>query len=187
MKKDMLSVEKMLEIESWIEKNAIDVSNDSLRDQSLLKNLGLKLEYVSQEEFSPDTEAELTPIEEKSYFGLIRINKKYIDTGFAYMHEVMHYLMDVGRGKRVCSVFSRKTKGNTLDEHEQVINYATAAAILKYKDIKDCIIEYDRSSPKMDELAFVSRICKKYNQEQRTVIRRIREVRQLMKKRMSTY
>jgi hypothetical protein len=84
-------------------------------------------------------------------------------------------------------VFSRKTRGNTEDEHEQEVNYAAAAAILKYKDMKNFILEYDQTKPKMDELLFVHNICKKYNQETTTVIRRIKEVRTLMKRRMANY
>ena len=187
MRNKTLQVEKMLEIENWIESMHDTIFCDSISDEGLLKKLNLKLEYVNQDEFAPHTEAELCPCNDEGYFGLIRVNKKYINNRFAYMHEIIHYLLDVGLGKRVEKVFSRKTRGNTADEHEQEVNYATAAAILKYKDMKDAILEYDRSKPKMDELLFVRNICKKYNQETTTVIRRVKEVRTLMKKRMANY
>ena len=165
MRNKTLQVEKMLEIENWIESMNDSIFCDSMTDEGLLKKLNLKLEYVNQDEFDPHTEAELCPCDEERYFGLIRVNKKYINSRFAYMHEIIHYLLDVGMGKRVEKVFSRKTKGNTADEHEQEVNYAAAAAILKYQKMKDCILKYDRSRPKMDELSFVHSICKEYNQE----------------------
>lgn len=74
-------------------------------------------------------------------------------------------------------------KLNLKDEQE--INYATAATILKYKEMKEFILKYDNSKPKMDELKFVQDICRIYGQEATTVIRRIKEVRMLMKKRMT--
>lgn len=187
MRNKTLQVEKMLEIENWIDSMHNSIFSDSLTDEGLLKKLNLKLEYVDQDKFSPHTEAELRPCDDEKYFGLILLNKKYINNRFAYMHEIIHYLLDVGLGKQVEKVFSRKTRGNTIDEHEQEVNYAAAAVILKYKDMKDAILEYDRSKPKMDELLFVHSICKKYNQETTTVIRRIKEVRTLMKKRMVNY
>ena len=186
MKKNTLDIEKMLEIEEWIDNISI-IIDESIFNEDLLKKLNLKLEYVNQNNFAPHTEAELCSCDDGKHFGLIRINKKYINTRFAYMHEVIHYLMDVGIGNKVINVFSRKTKGKTIDEHEQEINYATAAVILKYKDMKKYILEYDDSKPKMDELKFVNNICKKYEQEPTTVILRIKEVRMLMQKRMSKY
>lgn len=187
MKSKTLEPEKMIEIEEWIENIQANVVGEAITDEKLLKKLKLKLEYVNQDEFEPHTEAELCPCEDENYFGLIRINKKYINTRFAYMHEIIHYLRDVGLGKKVNKVFSRKTRGNTIDQHEQEVNYATAATILKYRDIKDVILAYDKSRPKMDELMLVNRICEQYSQEPTTVIRRIKEVRTLMKKRMPNY
>ena len=187
MKKHILAIEKMLEIENWIEEVNSSIIGTDIPDEKLLEKLNLKLEYVSQDEFAPDTEAELCPCNEEGYLGLIRVSKKYINTKLAYVHEIIHYLKDVGIGNKVEKIYARNTKGNTRDSHEQEVNYATAATILKYKDMKKYIVAYDQSKPKMDELKFVNDICIKYGQERTTVIRRIQEVRLLMKKRMSTY
>ena len=187
MKNEMLSIEKMLEIETWIDNVQSSILHDFIENENLLQKLNLKLEYVDQKDFPANTEAELRPCEDKNYYGLIRLNNNYVNTRFAYMHEIIHYLMDVGFGNYVTKVFSRRTKGNTIDNHEQEINYATAATILRYSQMKDIILKYDRSKPKMDELAMVNDICKEYGQEQTTVIRRVQEVRKLMKKRMTSY
>lgn len=187
MKRNILPIDKMLEIEEWIEDNYELIIGEAVPDKNLLKKLNLKLEYVSQDNFGPNTEAELRPCEDGEHFGLIRVNNKHINTRFAYVHEIIHYLKDVGLGNKVTKVYTRKTKGNTIDLHEQEVNYATAAAILKYQDMKDLILSYDRSKPKMDELELVHKICDNYGQERTTVIRRIQEVRILMKKRMPKY
>ena len=187
MKNKTLPIEKMLEIENWIEEIYDTIISNSMTDECLLKKLNLKLEYIDQNKFKPYIEAELCPSEDLNYNGLIRVNKKYINIRFAYMHEIIHYLRDVGFGNRVEKVFERKTRGNTKDQHEQEVDYATAATILRYKVMKDIILNYDRSKPKRDELLLIYDICDKYNQEPTTVIRRIKEVRILMKRRMASY
>lgn len=187
MRKHILDIDKMIEIEDWIDEISSTIIETDIPDEKLLEKLNLKLEYVDQDKFEPDTEAELRPCSEYDYFGLIRVSKKYINTKFAYIHEIIHYLKDVGVGNRVEKIYARKTKGNTKDDHEQEVNYATAAIILKYQDMKKYIVTYDKSKPKLDELKFINEICENYGQERTTVIRRIKEVRKLMKKRMSTY
>ena len=122
MKKKMLSIDRMIEIEDWIEKMQSTISSGSLDSVGLLKELKLKLDYVDQKDFPTDTEAELRPCNDDQYNGLIRLNKSFAKTRFAYMHEIIHYLMDVGIGNKVTTVFSRKTKGNTTDYHEQEVN-----------------------------------------------------------------
>lgn len=183
----MLAIDKMLEIEDWIDEVYSKIVEADIPDENTLKSLKLKLEYIDQDKFDQETEAELCPTDENGYLGLIRVSRKYLHSKFAYVHEIIHYLKDVGIGNRVEKVYARRTKGNTQDNHEQEVNYATAATILKYKDMKKIIVEYDKSKPKMDELKFVEDLCIKYGQERTTVIRRIREVRSLMKKRMTTY
>ena len=181
MKKNKLTIEKMIEIEKLIEKMQSEFSCQSITDKEFLNELNLKLEYVSPDEFPNDTEAELCPSEDESYLGLIRVNNKFANTRFAYVHELIHYLMDVGIGNKVTQSYARKTKGQTTDPHEQEINYATAAAILNRQYIEEILVAYDTSKPKMDELKMVNDICKQYEQNRTTVIRRIQEVRKLMK------
>lgn len=179
--KKMIPIEKMQEIEDWLHDNE-QYFNVGIDEQELLYRLKLKVEYLDDGCFHPNTEAELCATDDVAYNGLIRINKKYNKGRFACIHEIIHYLQDVGIGNKVVKTYARKTKGNTTDQHEQEINYTAAAAILKYDMMKSRIYKYDTTRPKMDELKFVNDICVEYNQNRTTVIRRIREVRALMKK-----
>ena len=178
----MIPVEDMIKLEAWIDEN---INNSDIAscesDSKLSKKLQLKVEYVNPEKLSKCTEAELAPIDDAAYMGIIRINNRNQHSSFSYMHEIIHYLHDVGRGNRVTQVFERKEKGKTKNDHEQHINYLTAGNIMKYRDIKKALQLYDKSSPKMDEIKFINDLCKKYDQERVAVIRRIREVRKISK------
>lgn len=57
------------------------------------------------------------------------------------------------------------------------------AHIMPFDEIHAAIIEYDNSSPKMDELKFVSDLCKKYDVRRSDVIDRIQYVRRILKRR----
>ena len=50
MRNKTLQVEKMLEIENWIESMHDTIFCDSISDEGLLKKLNLKLEYVEKVE-----------------------------------------------------------------------------------------------------------------------------------------
>ena len=179
LKRRVLPIKDMIVLEDWLDEIKTSLGYTSLLEQALSKELGLKVEYVPDCDLPNDTEAELRPIDDERFFGLIRISNKYQGTVFSYMHEIMHYLKDVGIGNRVTTVFTRKIKGKTDSEHEQHINYATAAAIMPYQEIKDALKKYDVSRPRMDELKFIADLCAKYRQDRTAVIRRIQEVRRL--------
>ncbi len=178
--KKMLPVGKMEELETWLSDNGPE---PGLSEQSLSEALNLKVEYVSPNELEDHTEAELRPIADSAYNGLIRVNSRERDERFAYLHEIMHYLRDVGKGNRVQQVFTRKSKGRTENQHEQEINYMTAAYRMPYTKMELALREYDCASPKMDEVRFVSGLAAAYHMSSETVIRRIREVRALKKHR----
>lgn len=180
LRKKMLSVKTMVELENWLESLPDDIQDlfDD-NDMRLPKRLKLKVEYVPASKLPPDTEAELRPIEDESYNGLIRICDSLKNSSFPYMHEIIHYLRDVGMGNRVKRVFARKRTGKTDTEDEQYVNYLTSSAIMRYRDMKKYIEEYDNSHPKMDELKFVNTICDRYGQDRVAVIRKIAEVRKL--------
>ena len=59
--------------------------------------------------------------------------------------------------------------------------YFNKACFLPFDEIKEELIKYDKSSPKMDELRFVNVLSKKYNVDIDTIISRIQEIRQLTK------
>ena len=177
-RKKTLPVNRMIELEKWINTLPPQIQSH-LGDSELPQMLSLKMEYVNKLQLPPDAEAELCPSTDEAYNGLIRIDEKLKNTSFPYMHEIIHYLRDVGIGNRVTRCFQRKTTGKTEDISEQDTNYCAAASVMRYSEIKDLLIEYDKTHPKMDELAFVDSICKKYKQDRVAVMRRIVEVRQL--------
>lgn len=59
--------------------------------------------------------------------------------------------------------------------------YFNKACFLPFDELKEELIKYDKSSPKMDELRFVNALSKKYNVDIDTIISRIKEIRQIMK------
>lgn len=183
LRNKILPTEKIIELENWFDALPEEISS-SLDDKDLPQKLGLKVEYVGTKAMDPDVEAELRPIDDTQYNGLIRISSTQKNTLFPYMHEIIHYLRDVGMGNRVQQVFTRKTTGKTETEDEQYVNYLTAGAVMRYQEIKKLLEQYDKSKPKMDEMAFVESICEKYKQDRVAVIRRIGEVRRLRNSRM---
>lgn len=178
-KKNALSVEDMVEMEKWLEDECIPTIGNNVSESIVSEKLKLKVEYTSPSNLAPHVEAELRPIDDSEYNGLIRVNTDLMGKTFAYLHEIIHYLRDVGIGNKVDKVFTRKAQGHTESVHEQKINYATAAYIIPYNEIEQSIREYDASRPKMDELEFVNSFCNRYNQSRDVVIRRIQEVRRI--------
>lgn len=153
----------------------------SADDSRLSEKLRLKVEYVT--DMADDNEAELLPIADNNYYGLIRLRKELKKYKFAYIHEIIHYIFDVGYGNRVTKCYARKKKGKTKDREEQKTNYMTAAYIMPAEEIEKELEQYDHTIPKMDELAFISGLKTRYEQNETAVIRRIREVRRLAKSR----
>lgn len=160
----------------------------------LCKQLNLKVEYYDDDDSTKDSELEnegvkleknkeamLTHCEDENYNGLIVLRRKLESFKFACIHEIIHYIFDVGYGEKVpvdvC--YSRGETGKTIGIKEQGTNYLTAAYIMPYDEIAEEIKEYDNSKPKMDELKFLRNLELKYEQSRLAVIRRIREVRRL--------
>lgn len=175
--KRRLTLEEMLDSEKWIEKNWNTAMEGCKNYSDLAKKLGLFVEYIPANELGNGIEAVLAPSNSKHYNGVIRINNEYRNINFSFVHELIHYLSDVGIGNPVTCQFTRKKKGSDKTHHEQIIDFRAAAATMKYQEIKKDIIRYDKSKPKLDELRFIDELCKKYSQEPASVLRRIREVR----------
>ena len=177
--KKSFTVEEMEAMEHELKASILHELKLNAEDSQLSDKLGLKVEYVT--EMEDDNEAELLPIPGDSYYGLIRVRKELEKYKFAYIHEVIHYIFDVGYKNKVNQCFSRKRKGKTESPEEQRINYKTAAYIMPLEQIAEELRKYDHSSPKMDELRFIHDLQTRYEQSETAVIRRIREVRKLMK------
>lgn len=178
-RKKGFTVAEMAEMENALKNSSLCLMKLDAADEELSDKLGLKVEYVTN--MADDNEAELLPIENGDYYGLIRVRKELKKYKFAYVHEIIHYIFDVGCGNKVTKCFSRKKKGRTDSPEEQRINYMTAAYIMPVEQIKKELYEYDHSVPKMDELAFIRTLQMRYEQSETAVIRRIREVRKLSK------
>lgn len=177
-KKNYLSTKEMIELEKKTkEKNLCQLVNKD----DLLEELSLKLEYVDTNKdktWNKDTEAVLMPCESNDFNGIIKIQDKYKNSKFAYVHEIVHYVIDANC-KKVTETYARKTKGNTPDKHEQKINYITAASTMPIDEIRTRLSKYDASSPKEDELKMINELSKKYQQKNSVIIRRIQEVRKI--------
>lgn len=173
------TVTEMREMENALRNSVLYSLKLTADDNELSDKLGLKVEYVMN--MSDDNEAELLPIDDNNYYGLIRMRKELKKYKFAYIHEIIHYIFDVGYGNKVTECFSRKKKGKTNSHEEQRTNYMTAAYIMPSAQIAGELYKYDHSVPKMDELAFIRTLQARYQQSETAVIRRIREVRKLIK------
>lgn len=178
-KEKNFTIREMIAMENELKCSALFTMNLHADDKDLFKKLQLKVEYVDGME--DDNEAELMPVNDGTHLGLIRLRRELKKYRFAYIHEIIHYIFDVGYGKKVTKTFTRKRKGKTDSSDEQKINYKTAAYIMPYSQILDALEMYDSSNPKMDELKFVRGLQKHYEQNETAVIRRIREVRSLKK------
>lgn len=173
------TVTEMREMENALRNSVLYSLKLTADDNELSDKLGLKVEYVMN--MSDDNEAELLPIDDNNYYGLIRMRKELKKYKFVYIHEIIHYIFDVGYGNKVTECFSRKKKGKTNSHEEQRTNYMTAAYIMPSAQIAGELYKYDHSVPKMDELAFIRTLQARYQQSETAVIRRIREVRKLIK------
>lgn len=174
-----ISVKKMIELEDKLAKSPLAEIGFAKTDEELAKILKLEIDVVHDDDLQKDTEAMLTHTDNPQYFGKIRVKEKYRKNMFACIHEIIHYVFDVGYEKPVQSTFERKIRGKTKDTHEQEINYITASYSMPFQQIKEAIQSYNESFPKADELVFIHDLCKQYGQGRESVLRRIREVKRI--------
>lgn len=181
-KKNDLSVNDMIKIEDWLLLECDPQIRQISSEEELSNRLKLKVEYVDANHLSKHVEAELRPIDDNKYNGLIRVSAACLGKSFAYLHEIMHYIYDVGIGRKVDCVFTRMERGHTEGAHEQEINYMTAAFTMRYDKIEPRIRIYDESNPKMDAVKFIDELCKEYGQPRSVVVRRIQEIRRIRRR-----
>ncbi|WP_195462860.1 ImmA/IrrE family metallo-endopeptidase [Anaerotruncus colihominis] len=174
------TVEEMVQMENELKFSVLGTKELSPDNADLAGKLGLQVEYVS--DLEDDNEAELCQTNNSEFLGLIRLRKELKKYKFAYIHEIIHYVFDVGCGNKVTSSFARKRKGKTDSRDEQRINYKTAAYIMPYEEILKALQEYDKSFPKMNAIQFVRKLQETFEQSETAVIRRIKEVRRISKR-----
>lgn len=176
-KHSILPVEKVEEVELWMEQKCRPLIGNCKSEEEMAERLHLKVEFVPPNRLSPHVEAELSPIEDPNFQGVIRINSEYQNNAFSYLHEIMHYLIDVGAGNQVQQTYTRKSTGCVDSDHDQEINYAMASFMMPYAEMLKAIENYDKNKFRMNEIKFVSDLARKYRQSDRAIIHRIQEVR----------
>lgn len=177
LRREGLPVSVMLELEDSLNKSELHKYGADKDDNYLAKQFNLEVVFVDDAEMERGTEAELVPPIHDGYNGLIRIRESLRPSPFAFTHEIMHYVFDVGVGNVVQKTFARKTKGMSKSEHEQCIDYRAAANRMRYDKMVKEIARYDKSSPKMNPVAFVNHLCATYKVDSTSAIRRVQEVR----------
>lgn len=176
----IISLQRMLDIERWVDYFMTIMPLDTMSDEDILAKLKLKIKYVEKKELSRTIDAELGPYNGDEYFGLIKIKEGLKNQRLALLHEVMHYVIDVGMNKRVEETFSCDTDGNTKNIHEQEITYTATAIILRRQYMYKFITDYDNAKDSQDELNIIHEISQKSGLDRDEVLHRWREVRQLM-------
>ena len=116
--------QKMIEMEEELKSSVLHIMGLNADDKELFKKLQLKVEYV--DDMNNDNEAELLPTDDGIHLGIIRLRKELKKYKFAYIHEIIHYIFDIGYGNKVTKAYARKRQGKTDSYDEQRINYKTA-------------------------------------------------------------
>ena len=173
------AIQKMSQLEQELSSYHISqyCNEDALLLPILKDNLRLNVQYMEYDKLPSDVEALLEPSTDDRYLGVIKILADRT-TKFPYMHEIMHYIRDVGVGNKVSRVYTRKVTGKTDSEEEQEINYLTAAAVMPISKVKEDLQEFEQAEGSSEDL-FIDDMVKKYGQEYETVRRRFVEVRSI--------
>lgn len=177
-----LSTEVMIELENKLNESVLHKLVPDKNDNELADKFNLEVMFVKDENMEPDTEATLEKPVHDRYYGLIRIRESLRSLPFAFTHEIMHYVFDVGVGNVVQQTFTRKFKGVSKSEHEQRIDYLAAANRMRYDKMVLEILRYDKSSPRMNPVSFVNHLCDTYKVDRTSAIRRVQEVRAITAK-----
>lgn len=175
-----LPISVMLELEDSLNKSELHKYGAEKDDNYLAKEFNLEVAFVDDIEMGHGVEAELAPPVHNGFNGIIRIRESLRPSPFAFTHEIMHYVFDVGVGNVVQKTFTRKAKGESKDEHEQRIDYQAAANRMRYDRMVAEISRYDKSSPRMNPVSFVNQLCDTYKVDSTSAIRRVQEVRAIM-------
>lgn len=169
----------MIELEDSLNKSKLHEYGADKDDNYLAKEFNLEVIFVDDTAMEHGIEAELAPPIHDGYNGVIRIRESLRPNPFAFTHELMHYVFDVGVGNVVQRTFTRKARGVHKSEHEQCIDYRAAANRMRYDKMVMEIAHYDQASPKMNPVSFVNHLCATYKVDSTSAIRRVQEVRAL--------
>lgn len=152
-----------------------DLNVDTLDIDKLAKSLRLQMKSVPNLPKNVRAHLDIAP-HGSNYNGVVSYvsngNNDY-QTNFDIIHEIMHYLNDVGYGKKVTTSFARKNHGDRRGYHEQMIDYYAAAIAIPKDNLQRRIMLYG-GNPYNDD--FLNELVEVYNQPKETVKRRISEV-----------
>lgn len=173
-------IQKMDSLEKeLIDYKILDYSEDNdFSGTTLAKNLKLDVQYCDTSDLPKDVEAKLSPTNKDSFNGTIMILNNSAISKFSFIHEIMHYIRDVGVGNRVIKEYTRKSKGNTESNEEQEINYLTAALVMPIQQIASDLDEFEGKVEFDDD--FWSKMMEKYDQTKEAIMRRFIEVRNII-------
>lgn len=181
-RRNKLTAEEMVRWEREVDKKCVELYG-RIDHQELANVLKLKIVKESDAAFDDNIIAELAPPEgndrEEEFVGRIRIRESCQDPKFPILHEIMHYILDVGGAGEVTAAQAKDIAGSEKTYHEQEIDYAAAAYAIPLEEIKDRLDKYDKTKPQQDLLKIVDSLNKKYNCGEEAVIRRIKEARKL--------
>lgn len=153
---------------------------DTIDIPELAEHLNLQMENVPSSFLEKDTRACLDiAIENSGYNGIIRYTSdgdNDYESNFDLIHEIMHYLKDVGAEKKVTKSFARMNHGNRRGYHEQMIDYYAAAVAIPKESLQKRIRSHI-GDPYDD--CFVEKLTDIYKQPKNMIIRRIGEVEAL--------
>lgn len=152
-----------------------DLNVDALDVEELAKSLSLQMVAESSLPEGVRAYLDIAP-QSGEYNGVVRYVRngdKDYESNFDIIHEIMHYLNDVGAGKQVTKSFARVYHGNQRGYHEQMIDYYAAAVAIPKESLQERI-RLHGGNP-YDE-TFVSELADVYKQPKETIIRRVGEV-----------
>lgn len=176
-KKRLPSVDELMQGEVWVKENLTDVYGWPLSEETIEKKLCLRVEFVKLDD---ELEAELVP--DSRLNGCIKVNNKYSGNGeFRYLHEVVHYVLDVGVGEKVVQKYPRKRIDNSCNEHERKVDYLAAVALIPAVKLYAEIKEFRKKWFVTDEVAFMKELQKRYSCSEKCLRRRFQEVHKLRK------
>lgn len=170
-----MSLQELLDGEKKVKSALLDTYGWPLTIASIEEKLSLIVEHAPLDD---NLEAVLIPDEHAN--GRIQLNEKYVDDEeFDYLHEVIHYLVDVGIGEKVQRTYPRQRVGNSNDPHERTIDYMAAVALVPGNKLLMRLEEYRKQWFKIDEIKFMESLQKEFKCSASCLRKRVRDVHRL--------
>lgn len=173
--KKTLDASKLLQGEIWVAKEIRERLGWPITEDKVTEVLGLD---IKRQVLGARIEAQLCPASSATNFnGQIIINSMYEeDSVFDYMHEVVHYIHDVGVGNKVDHNFTRKHENNRIDETERQIDFLTAVSLIPIDELAKDIDYYNKHWYILNEARYTRKLLQKYKCSKECLMQRYSEV-----------